>query len=164
MDDVYVLGAGMTAFGKRTDRSLAELTAEAVHASLEDACCDAHDVQAACFSNAGQGAIEGQHMISGQIALRRIGLGGIPVLNVENACASASTAFHLACLYVKAGAADIVLAVGAEKMVTPQKERAFELLRGAPLVAHRAVAARGPRLDDRGAIEPVGEQRPIESR
>jgi acetyl-CoA acetyltransferase len=146
MDDVYVLGAGMTAFGKRTDRSLAELTAEAVHACLEDACCDAHDVQAACFSNAGQGAIEGQHMISGQIALRRIGLGGIPVLNVENACASASTAFHLACLYVKAGAADIVLAVGAEKMVTPQKERAFELLRGAqdvndPDAMVRAVAA-----------------------
>lgn len=131
MEDVFILGVGMTRFGKLFDRTVADLTAEAVLACLEDAGCEAADVQAAYFANAGQGAIEGQHMIAGQIALRPLGFGGLPVVNVENACASASTAFHLACMHVKAGAADVVLAVGVEKMVTPQKERAFELLRGA---------------------------------
>lgn len=131
MQDVYILGVGMTPFGKLVERSVPSLVAEAVRACFEDAGCEASDVQAAYFSNAGQGAIEGQHMIAGQIALRPLGLQRIPVVNVENACASASTALHMACMHVASGAADVVLAVGAEKMVTPQKERAFALLRGA---------------------------------
>lgn len=131
MQDLFILGVGMTHFGKFAERSVQDLTADAVLACLEDAGCQASDIQAAYFANAGQGAIEGQHMVAGQIALRRMGLGGLPVVNVENACASASTAFHLACMHVRSGAADVVLAIGAEKMYTPQKERAFELLRGA---------------------------------
>jgi len=47
----------------------------------------------------------------------------LPVVNVENACASASTAFHLAVNYVKAGAADVVLAVG-RKRCFPRTKRA----------------------------------------
>ncbi len=47
--------------------------------------------------------MEGQQMIRGQIALRAMGIGGIPVVNVENACASGSTAFYLAVNFVRAG-------------------------------------------------------------
>lgn len=146
MEQVYVLGVAMTRFGKFAERSVADLVAQAVRECLSDAGCAVGDVQAACFSNAGQGAIEGQHMIAGQIALRAVGFGGIPVINVENACASASTAFHIACMQVRSGAADVALAVGAEKMVAPQKERAFELLRGAqdvndPEAMARVIAA-----------------------
>jgi acetyl-CoA acetyltransferase len=60
-----------------------------------------------------------------------MGVYGLPVINVENACASASTAFHLAVNYVKAGAADIVLAVGAEKMFSTDKARTFSAFDGA---------------------------------
>ena len=53
------------------------------------------------------------------------------MVNVENACASASTAFHLACSHVRSGAADMVLAIGAEKMVLPDKSRSFAVFNGA---------------------------------
>src|SRR5260370_27746358 len=73
--------------------------------------------------------MDGQHMIRGELALGDIG--GFPVVNVENACASASTAFHLAVTYVRAGAADVVLAVGAEKMYSNDKARSFSAFGGA---------------------------------
>jgi acetyl-CoA acetyltransferase len=75
--------------------------------------------------------MEGQHMIRGQLALRAMGIDRIPVINVENACASASTAFHLAVSYIRAHAADIVLAVGAEKMFSPDKALTFSAFDGA---------------------------------
>ena len=62
-----------------------------VLASLVDAGLDKSGIEVAYFGNAGQSAIEGQYMVSGQIALRDMGIGGIPVTNVENACASGST-------------------------------------------------------------------------
>jgi acetyl-CoA acetyltransferase len=131
MEDVYVIGVGMTAFGRHLDRSVQDLAREAVTQALGDAGCATADVRAVYFSNTGQGALEGQHMVRGQIALRALGLGSVPVVNVENACASGSTAFHLACMQVRAGAADLVLAVGAEKMCTIDKNQAFGLLMGA---------------------------------
>lgn len=126
-----MIGIGMTPFGRFPDRSVQDLAGEAVSAAMSDAGCDAQDVQAAFFSNTGQGALEGQHMIRGQIVLRAMGLERIAIVNVENACASASTAFHLACTHIRAGAADTVLAIGAEKMCTTDKSEAFRLLMGA---------------------------------
>lgn len=121
----YVAGVGMTRFGRHVDSSIKDLTRSAVELALRDAGCDKSQIQAAFFSNCTQGHFEGQHMIRGEIALRAMGIGKIPVVNVENACASASTAFHLACTYVQSGAADIVLAVGAEKMVSADKQKMF---------------------------------------
>ena len=131
MEDIFVVGVGMTRFGKWMDRSVKDLTREAVERALVDAGCVPDDIGAAFFANAGQGAIEGQHMIRGQLALRPLGFSGIPVVNVENACASASTAFHLACQLLRTGDADVVLAVGAEKMYTPDKDRNFAVFNGA---------------------------------
>jgi acetyl-CoA acetyltransferase len=62
------------------------------------------------------------------VVLRDMGIGGIPVINTENACASASTAFHLAWLYVASGMYDVVLAVGMEKLFHPDKKRTFEAI------------------------------------
>lgn len=121
----YVAGVGMTPFGRHVERSIKQLTRAAVEQALEDAGCDKSQIQAAFFSNCTQGHFEGQHMIRGQIALRAMGIERIPVVNVENACASASTAFHLAVNYVRSGAADIVLAVGAEKMIAEDKSLMF---------------------------------------
>ena len=88
-------------------------------------------MRAAFFANASQAAIEGQYMIPGEIALRSMGIGGIPVTNVENACASASSAFHLAYGQLKAGLADVALAVGAEKMYHRDKAKTFAVFDGA---------------------------------
>src|SRR3984957_16539629 len=130
MREVYVAGVGMTRFAKQPGRTLKDLTAEAVGAALKDAGQTIEDVQSCYFGNAVAGSMTGQEMLAGQFALRPLGLGGIPVFNVENACASASTAFHLAWQAVAPGVHDAVLAVGAEKMTHPDKTRSFAAIGG----------------------------------
>lgn len=94
---------------------------------MADANCAASQVEAAWFANTSQGALEGQHMIRGQAALRPLGFAGIPIVNVENACASASTALFEGANYLKAGAADIVLVVGAEKLSHLDRARSLSI-------------------------------------
>ena len=130
-DEICVVGVGMTPFGKWLDRSVKDLARDAVAAALADAGCTANDIGAAFFSSAAQGAFDGQYMIPGQVALRPLGLVGIPIVNVENACASASTALYLACSHLRAAESDIVIVVGAEKMHSADPERAFAALSGA---------------------------------
>jgi acetyl-CoA acetyltransferase len=115
----------MTRFGKQLERSLKDLTAEAVNASLRDAGCEASVLESAYFSNTTQGHMQGQHSIRGEVALRAMGIGGIPVMNVENACASGSSALLLASHALRAGAADVALAVGAEKLFSKDREKMF---------------------------------------
>ena len=119
--DVFIAGISMTRFGKRPDHSVKSLTAEAVRAALADAGAAVEDIEAAWFSNTRQPMLEGQNTVRGQIALRPLGLTGIPVVNVENACASGSTALLSAIHWIKAGAGDIALIVGVEKMVWPDR-------------------------------------------
>jgi len=121
----------MTRFGRYPEKSVKDLTREAVDQALADAGCSKADIQAAFFGNSTQGHMEGQEMIRGELALRAMGIQGLPVVNVENACASSSTAFHLAVTYAMAGAADIILAVGAEKMYSNDKARMFSAFDGA---------------------------------
>ena len=131
MTKIYVAGIGMTQMGKMLDRSVKHLTAEAVGEALQDAGADKNDLQVAYFSNATQGHMEGQEMIRGEIALRDMGIEEIPVVNVENACASGATAFNLAVQFLKAGEGDTSLAVGAEKMYSTDRERMFSAFDGA---------------------------------
>lgn len=119
--EVFIAGISMTRFGKRPDDSVKSLTAEAVTAALADCGAGVGDIEAAWFSNTRQPMLEGQNTVRGQIALRPLGLTGIPVTNVENACASGSTALLSAIHWIKAGAGDIALIVGAEKMVFPDR-------------------------------------------
>src|SRR6266702_2893917 len=125
MTEVNIIGAAMTRFGKFPDRGIRSLAEEAVGAALTDAGLTATDVGMVFFSNAVAGIITGQEMIRGQVALRDTGLLGKPIVNVENACASASTAFHLAGAAVASGAVDVALAVGAEKLTHEDKARSF---------------------------------------
>ena len=131
LSPVYIAGVGMTPTGKFLDRDIKQLTATAVHAALADAGLSISDIQSAYFSNATQGALEGQTMIRGQIALRTMGFESIPIFNIENACASASSAFNLAVQYVRSGAGEIALAIGAEKMFCADKARMFSVFDGA---------------------------------
>jgi acetyl-CoA acetyltransferase len=122
---VAVAGIATTPFGKHLDRSLGSLAAEAVAAAVADAGLTPADVQSAVFANAAAGVLSGQEMIRGQVALKDTGLAGIPVINTENACASGSSAAHLAWLSVASGQADVAIAVGAEKLFHPDKQRSF---------------------------------------
>jgi len=128
---VYIAGVGMTPTGKFLDRGIKQLTADAVHSALKDAGFATSDIQSAYFSNATQGVLEGQSMIRGQIALRSMGFESIPIFNIENACASGSSAFSLAVQYVRSGAGEIALAVGAEKMFCTDKAKMFSVFDGA---------------------------------
>ena len=127
---VYIAGIGMTPTGKFADATLHQLTATAVRAALADAGASAEQVGAAYFSNVAASFLQGQHMVVGQVVLRELGIVGVPIVNVENACASASTAFWLACQSVRSGSADIALAVGAEKLFDANKQKSFEVFGG----------------------------------
>jgi acetyl-CoA acyltransferase len=121
--EARIAGAAMTEFGKIEGRTLRTLAEEAVTGAMADAGLTSRDVQMVFFGNAADGLISGQEMIRGQSALRHTGLLGLPIVNVENACASATTAFRLACMAVESGAADVALAVGAEKLTHSDKAR-----------------------------------------
>ncbi len=125
METVYIVGVGMTSFSRHLDKSEKDLTAWAVGDALRDAGVQTGDIQACFFGNVGQGYMRGQHMIRGQVALLPLGLQGVPIINVENACATASTALHLAVAQLRAGMAEVALAVGTEKMVSTDKAKMF---------------------------------------
>jgi acetyl-CoA acetyltransferase len=80
-------------------------------------------VKAAIFANTVMGYLEGQIFIPGPIVMRAMGFEGIPVLTVENACASGSTALWEAINFLRSGRGDVALAVGAEKMNVGARER-----------------------------------------
>lgn len=83
----------MTPFGEFLDKSVRGLTREAVQGALGDAGCGVDKIDSAFFANAAQGAMDGQHSIRGERALRDFAFDNIPVVNVENACASALITF-----------------------------------------------------------------------
>jgi acetyl-CoA acyltransferase len=125
MRQVAIIGAGMTRFGKFIDRSLKDLGREAVEGALSSAGIDKSNIEAAMVGNAAAGLITGQECVRGQVILREMGFGDIPIINTENACASSSTAFHLAWLYVASGMCDVALALGIEKLYHEEKKRSF---------------------------------------
>lgn len=125
MRDVIISGIGMTGFGKFMDRTLKSLSEEAVRLALTDAGITPAQVEQVIFGNAAAGVVTGQEMIRAQSALRNTGLDGVPMFNVENACASSSSAFHLGWLMIASGQADCVLVIGAEKLTHEDKAVSF---------------------------------------
>jgi acetyl-CoA acetyltransferase/uncharacterized OB-fold protein len=104
---VYVAGVAMTAFG-RHDEPPERLAADAVLAALDDAGIAPADVGALIVGSAFLPAAEGQR------TLRHLPFGDIPVVNVENACASGTTALLEAVMRLRAGVAGPVVAVGVD--------------------------------------------------
>ncbi|MGW1221342.1 lipid-transfer protein [Streptomyces californicus] len=108
----YIVGVGMTKFEKPETRdwSYPDMVREAATAALEDARVRYDQVEHVpagyCF----------QPSTAGQRAVYEMGLTGIPVYNVNNNCATGSTALMLARQFVEGGGSDCVLAVGFEKM------------------------------------------------
>ncbi|MFI9836196.1 thiolase family protein [Nonomuraea sp. NPDC051941] len=152
---VWIAGVGMTPFGRHSGRSVSDLTRWAITDALRDCGATVGALDAAFFGTATQGALEGQHMISGQIALRAMGIQGIPVVNVENACATGASAFALAVNQIRAGAAEIALAIGVERMNVDDPERTMSVFDGAYDVADPAALTR-TLLDLGGEVDEPG--------
>jgi len=127
MSSLYIAGIAMTVFGRHVERSLTDLAGEALRGALADAGCNVSDIGTAYYAGITNGSLQGQLSIPGQIVLSKIGLSQIPIFNVENACASGSSALHLALQSLRAGATDVALALGAEKMNVPDKAKTFAL-------------------------------------
>lgn len=128
--EAVVAGVGMTAFGKQQGRTVTDLTVEAVTAALADAglADRAEPVGMVYFSNVLAGVLTGQESTRGQHAVRDTALRGAPLINVENACASGSTALNQAWLSVASGQVDVAVAVGAEKLHIDDKAKALAAL------------------------------------
>lgn len=125
---VAIIGVGMHPFGQFPDRSLKDMVREATARALNDAGIGIKDLQAVYSANGMAGLLQGQEQIRGQAALRDIGIERVPVVNIENACASGSSAFREAALAIQAGAADIALAVGFEKLFVGDRDRSLAAL------------------------------------
>ena len=126
--ETCIIGVGMHKFGKFLDRSLKELSRVAVWSAIHDAGIDAKQIEAVYFSNVLGGLITGQEAIRGQVFLRDSGFEGLPIVNVEGACASGSIALQQAILGIAAGLYDVVLAVGAEKLYLDDTARSIEAM------------------------------------
>ena len=109
--EVVVAGVGLHPFGRFRDKPLASLALDSVIAALQDAAVAWKDIQVAYF-----GHVYYEGMSFGETSLSKLGLTGIPSINVENACSSGSTAFWQAYWGISAGVFDIALAFGAEKV------------------------------------------------
>ena len=126
LENVYIVGTGMIRFGKYLEKTIKELTAEAVIPAIKNAGITIKDIQSVWFSNSLWGYFSEQHAIRGEVALRPLGIEGIPIINVENACAGGSTALHCAWMSVASGIYDCVMAVGVEKLYDENKEKSFK--------------------------------------
>lgn len=121
MDGVYAIGVGMIRFNKYPDRTVQSMAHEAIELVLKDAGLTKEDMEAVFFANTFWGMFDNQHSIRGEVVMRNMGVGNIPVANVENACAGGSTALNLAYTGIRAGMYDVALAVGSEKITNPNK-------------------------------------------
>jgi acetyl-CoA acetyltransferase len=111
MGDVYILGVDMIKFGRFPEKTVPQLGAQAALMALDDARLKIQDMEALYCGNLYQAS-----GMVGQRVLHEIGQTGVPVVNCANACATGATAFREAWMAIKAGAYDLVLAVGVEQM------------------------------------------------
>ncbi len=128
MREVAIIGAGMTPFGRHPEKGIKELVKGAVEAALADAGLESGRLEAAYVGSAAPGLMTGQEQIKAQVTLSAMGIDTIPMYNVENACASSSSALNLAWTAVGAGLYDCVLVVGFEKLYDENRLKSYMAL------------------------------------
>lgn len=154
MTQVYLSGGAMTAFGRHTGVLAPELAQQAILKAMDDAGVTPKDIQAIYCANVLGG------MILGQVIVRDLGFSGIPVYNVENACASGATGVHLARHAMLAQQYETVLVFGIEQLTAlgggtiplQRNDHKTELYAKAGMVLPAVYAMRGTRfIHERGA-------------
>jgi acetyl-CoA acetyltransferase len=123
-----ILGFGMTKIGRHLDRTLDDLAHEAADAALADAGVAREAVDTVIFANSFAGLMQGQESVRGEVIFARDGYAGRAIYNVENACASGSSAVALGHRLLESRAAECVLIVGAEKLHAGDSERSLRAL------------------------------------
>ena len=147
MSIAAIVGAGLTPFGRFPDRSLSELAGAAVADALADAQLAPADVDMAFVANSMAAVTTGQVAVVGQAVLRPLGYAGIPVYNIDNACAASSSALSLAVQAVESGRAEVVLVAGVEKLFASEKGASFRALNGAVNTEYLATAQIQPETE-----------------
>jgi acetyl-CoA C-acetyltransferase len=112
-DRVVIAGMGCTEFGERWDKGPEALMVEAFEEALADSDIDRNEIEAAWLGSALDDVNVGNSALPLATALR---LRNIPVTRVENMCATGTEALRAAVYAVAAGACDIALALGVEKL------------------------------------------------
>jgi acetyl-CoA acetyltransferase len=141
MREVVVLGVAMTKFDRYKDLDAEELAQRAILEALKDSGINKKEIEAAYCGSVFQGPMIGQRSLKG------LGMVGIPVYNLENACSSGGTAIREAYLTVKEGRHDVALAFGVEKLSSfgkgglPLDQQDFEILQGYSMPAGYAMRA-----------------------
>lgn len=107
---VVVLGVGLHPFGRHPEKSIGDLARVAALAALKDAGVEFKDIQAGFCGHVGQGVGAGLRTFG------QVGMTGIPITNVELACASSSRAAMLAADAISGGIYDMAMVIGVEKM------------------------------------------------
>ncbi|KDD97246.1 thiolase family protein [Bordetella bronchiseptica] len=110
MSKVYIAGAAMIPMGKHRQSSYSGLAVPAVLNALRSAGIAPQDVEAVVCGHAFGG------MLTGQRIVKEMGIGAVPVFNVDNACSGGASALHLAYKDIQAGIRDIVLVIGVDKL------------------------------------------------
>ena len=110
MREVAIIGAGLIPFGKYPEKTLADIAWPAVKQAVQDSGIKKKEIEAVYCGTALGG------MMAGQRIMKKVGLTGIPIINIENACSSSSTAFREAWIAVAAGIYDAALVIGVEKL------------------------------------------------
>lgn len=110
MTNAYVIGGAMIPMGKHRNSSYTGLAAPAIRGALLDAGIQAAELQEVYCGHAYGG------MMTGQRILKELGIGGIPVVNLDNACSGGATALHEAVRSIEDGRAEIALVVGVDKL------------------------------------------------
>jgi len=142
MREVAIIGAGLVPFGKYPEKTLADIAWPAVKQAIQDSGIKKNEIGAAYCGTALGG------MMAGQRILKIVGLTGLPIINIENACSSSSTAFREAWIAVAAGIYDAALVIGVEKLTKfgggtlPLEKEDWEVAHGLVMPALYAMRAR----------------------
>src|SRR4030043_1261448 len=142
MREVAIIGVGMIKMGKFPDRMLSSMGREAVLLAMKDAGVQRGDIQAAYSGTLHGGSLLGQRIF------KELGMTGMPINNMENACSSGSGALREGWLGVGSGLYDMVLAVGSEKLsalgggTLPLEKEDLEASEGMGMPALYAMPAR----------------------
>ena len=142
MNDVCVVGTGLIPFGKYPEKTFAELGWPAVKQAIQEAGVPPKSIEAAYCGTVFGGALSGQRV------MKALGITGMPIVNVENACSSSSSALRQAWMAVASGCHDLVLVMGVEKLTAfgggtiPLADEDWEVGQGMVMPALYAMRAR----------------------
>ena len=142
MREVAIIGVGMIKMGKFPDRMLSSMGREAVLLAMKDAGVQREDIQAGYSGTLHGGSLLGQRIF------KDLGMTGMPINNMENACSSGSSALREGWLGIASGLYDMVIAVGSEKLsalgggTLPLEKEDLEVSQGMVMPALYAMRAR----------------------